>query len=163
MSEPELVIAELTADHLHDVLKIERDSFKDPWSLSSFRNFIVLYRTSWVALLDNKVCGYIVTQWVLDEVHILNVAVDKFKRRAGVASFILDFLFERAQQRRMKDVYLEVRESNDAARALYARYGFAELGIRKSYYQDGENALVMHRRVRRGDRPDEAEGEADGT
>lgn len=163
MSAIDLTTAELTADHLHDVLRIEQDSFADPWSLNAFRNFIVLYRTSWVALADGRVAGYILTQWVLDEIHILNVAVDKSARRAGVGSYLLDFLFERAVQRKMKDVFLEVRESNEAARALYSRYGFAELGIRKSYYQDGENALVMHRRVRRSERPDEAEGESDGT
>ncbi|MBL0060230.1 MAG: ribosomal protein S18-alanine N-acetyltransferase [bacterium] len=163
MAEQNLTIVELTADHLYDVLAIERDSFADPWSMTAFRNFIVLYRTSWVALLDGRVAGYIVTQWVLDEVHILNVAVDKTKRRNGVASFILDFLFERAVKQKMADVYLEVRESNESAKALYRRYGFAELGIRKSYYHDGENALVMHRRVRKTDRPDGAEGEQNGT
>ncbi len=151
-----LKIAELTADHLHHVLAIEREAFRDPWSLSAFRNFIVLYRTSWVALNEGQIAGYIVTQWVLDEVHILNVAVDKTVRRKGIASALLDFLFERAAKQKMSDVYLEVRESNEAARALYGRYGFAELGIRKSYYHDGENALVMHRRVRKSDRPDEA-------
>lgn len=159
MPSDNLAVAELTADHLHDVLHIERDSFADPWSLSAFRNFIVLYRTSWVALLDKKVAGYLVTQWVLDEVHILNLATDKSMRRNGVASFLLDFLFERAVRQRMADVYLEVRESNESAKALYRRYGFAELGIRKSYYHDGENALVMHRRVRKTERPEEAEGE----
>lgn len=159
MSELNLEIAELTADHLHDVLTIEQESFADPWSLTAFRNFIVLYRTSWVALDGGKVAGYIVSQWVLDEIHILNVAVDKSRRRTGVASYILDFLFERARKQKMNDVYLEVRESNDGARALYRRYGFSELGIRKSYYHDGEDALVMHHRVRKTDRPDGAEGE----
>jgi len=163
MSTIELSIAELTADHLHDVVRIEKESFADPWSLNAFRNFVVLYRTSWVAQSDGKVHGYLVTQWVLDEIHILNIAVDKSKRRSGVAAFLLDFLFERAARRKIKDVYLEVRESNEAARSLYARYGFSELGIRKSYYHDGENALVMHRRVRRNERPDGAEGESDGT
>ncbi|MCB9357084.1 MAG: ribosomal protein S18-alanine N-acetyltransferase [Calditrichaeota bacterium] len=151
-------IAELTADHLHAVLSIERDSFKDPWSLSAFRNFIVLYRTSWVILDGSEIIGYIVSQWVLDEIHVLNVAVHKQRRREGIASALLDFLFDRARAQKMSDVYLEVRESNEAARGLYARYGFAELGIRKSYYHDGEDALVMHRRVRRSDRGSDAEG-----
>ncbi len=72
---------------------------------------------------------------------------------------MLDFLFERAVSQKMADVYLEVRESNESARVLYARYGFAELGIRKSYYHDGEDALVMHRRVRKADRSTGTEGE----
>jgi ribosomal-protein-alanine N-acetyltransferase len=159
MDASEITIAELTADHLPDVLSIERMSFADPWSMTSFRNFIVLYRTSWVALVDGKVAGYIVTQWVLDEIHILNLAVAKHYRRMGIASHVLNFVFERAVGKRMKDVYLEVRESNEAARGLYKQYGFAELGVRKSYYHDGEDALVMHRRVRKTERPDGAEGE----
>ncbi len=159
MSKLEVTIAELTADHLPAVLAIERESFADPWSMSAFRNFIVLYRTCWVALSDGKVAGYIVTQWVLDEIHVLNIAVQVSLRRSGVASTLLDYIFERALKQRMKDVYLEVRESNEAAKVLYKRYGFAELGVRKSYYHDGESALVMHRRVRKTERPDGAEGE----
>lgn len=159
MNASDITLAELTADHLPEVLTIERAAFADPWSMTGFRNFIVLYRTSWVALVDNKVAGYIVTQWVLDEIHVLNLAVAKQSRRSGVASRILNFLFEQAVGKRMKDVYLEVRESNEAARGLYKQYGFAELGIRKSYYHDGEDALVMHRRVRKTERPDGAEGE----
>ena len=120
MNTTDVSIAELTADHLPDVLAIERASFADPWSMAAFRNFIVLYRTSWVAIADGRVVGYIVTQWVLDEIHILNIAVAKSVRRLGIASRVLDYVFERAVGKRMKDVYLEVRESNEAARALYA-------------------------------------------
>ena len=149
--EQALQIVELNADHLPDVLEIEKASFRDPWTLQSFRNFIILYRTNWVALRNGKVAGYLITQWVLDEIHILNVAVRQEYRRQGVAAELLNFLFQRGAGRRIKSVYLEVRESNEAARLLYTRFGFSELGLRKSYYQDGENALVMHRRTKSSD------------
>jgi ribosomal-protein-alanine acetyltransferase len=157
--EPSLRIVELNADHLPDVLEIEKASFRDPWTLQAFRNFIILYRTNWVAMRDEKVVGYLITQWVLDEIHILNIAVRREFRRQGVAAELLNFLFQSGAGRRIKSVYLEVRESNDAARTLYAKFGFSELGIRKSYYQDGENALVMHRRMKPSDGDTAQEGE----
>lgn len=151
-------IAELNADHLPDVLDIEKASFRDPWTLQAFRNFIILYRTNWVALRGGKVAGYLITQWVLDEIHILNIAVRSDFRRQGVAAELLNFLFQRGAGKRIKSVYLEVRESNEAARTLYAKFGFTELGLRKSYYQDGENALVMHRRMKTSDGDSSQEG-----
>lgn len=146
---PECEIKPLTADYLYHVVKIEKSSFSDAWPESAFRNLMIQSRTSWVALVGKDVAGYLVTQWVLDEIHILNIAVaDKFRRK-GLAAAMMEFLINSGKKRNSRDIYLEVRTSNEAARALYDRFGFEPLGKRKSYYADGEDAMVLHKRIPR--------------
>jgi len=153
-SEPPIELAYLNADHLPYVTRLERESFTDPWPESAFRDLMVQSRTSWVALRAGEVAGYLVTQWVLDEIHILNIAVAGALQRGGIASFLLDFLIDTGAREGMHDLYLEVRASNDSAKALYAKFGFQQLSSRRAYYADGEDALVLHRRIpaRRADR-----------
>ena len=139
----------LTAEHLPEVLKIEKASFGDPWPESAFRDLMIQFRTNWVALQDDRVAGYLVSQWVLDEIHILNIAVAKRDQRAGVASRILEFLIAAGTKRTMRDLFLEVRESNLAAQKLYEKFGFTLLSTRKAYYPDGESALILHKRIPR--------------
>jgi ribosomal-protein-alanine N-acetyltransferase len=137
----------LTADYLPAVSKIERASFTDPWPESAFLNLMIQSRTNWVALAEDEVAGYLVTQWVLDEIHILNLAVATSFRKRGIARQFLEFLVSRAKKRNVRDLYLEVRISNEAAKALYDAFGFSQLSTRRSYYPDGEDALVLHKRL----------------
>ncbi|MBU0691933.1 ribosomal protein S18-alanine N-acetyltransferase [bacterium] len=146
---PEYEIKPLTADHLHEVVKIEKASFSDPWPESAFRNLMIQTRNNWAILIGGDVAGYLVTQWVLDEIHILNLAVSERFRRRGLAAALMSFLIKSGQKKKSRDMYLEVRASNDAARALYAKFGFSPLGMRKSYYADGEDAMVLHKRIPR--------------
>lgn len=139
----------LTAEHLPEVMKIEKASFSDPWPESAFRDLMIQFRTNWVAVQEDRVTGFLVTQWVLDEIHILNLAVVRRGQRAGVASQILDFLIAVGKRRKMRDLFLEVRESNIAAQKLYEKFGFTLLSMRKAYYPDGENALILHKRIPR--------------
>jgi [ribosomal protein S18]-alanine N-acetyltransferase len=143
---PDVEIKVLTADHLPAVIAIENASFKDPWTMTSFRDLMIQSRMNWAALSDGKVAGYLITQWVLDEIHILNVAVSADYRRKGIASCLMDFLLETGQQQNMQVIYLEVRVTNTPAITFYQKYGFSILATRKRYYRDGENAYIMHRR-----------------
>lgn len=147
---PEYEIKPLTADHLHEVVKIEKASFSDPWPESAFRNLMIQTRNNWVILVGEDIAGYLVTQWVLDEIHILNLAVSERFRRKGLAAVLMTFLIDSGKKKKSRDMYLEVRTSNEAALALYAKFGFSPLGTRKSYYPDGEDAMVMHKRIPRG-------------
>jgi ribosomal-protein-alanine N-acetyltransferase len=137
----------MTADHLPDIERIEKSTFRDPWPVSAFRNLIIQTKTNWVALRDGDVAGYAVTQWVLDEIHILNLATAKKFQRHGVASALLEFLLDRGRKKGMRDLFLEVRASNEAAQKLYEKFGFTKLNIRKRYYPDGEDALILHKRL----------------
>ncbi|RJQ53708.1 MAG: ribosomal-protein-alanine N-acetyltransferase [Actinobacteria bacterium] len=133
-------------DHLPEVLEIERTSFKVPWSKAAFLTELRRPETSeWrVAEEEGRVIGYGGLLCVGREGHITNLAVAGVSRRKGVARMILDELTNMAKQRGIASLTLEVRESNEAAIALYEKSGFHVVGRRKRYYpEDNEDALIM--------------------
>ena len=96
--------------------------------------------------LDNSgaVVGYAGLQVVLDEGYITNVAVRPDYRRQGIAGELLGVFRRFAEGNKLAFLTLEVRESNAAARALYSKYGYKEVGVRKNYYDHPkENAILM--------------------
>ncbi len=82
---------------------------------------------------------------VADEVELLDIAAHQEHRRRGLAHALLEALFEEAHRKHMSAIFLEVRPSNEAARALYRATGFSEVGRRPRYYGDGEDALLLRR------------------
>lgn len=141
-----LEIAPMSVDHLNAVLEIEKGSFPFPWPQDSIYKEIVKndYAYYFVARLkdEDKVIGY-GGIWVLfEEAHVTTLAVHPLYRRAGTGSLLLSNLLQEALSRGAEQVFLEVRDSNRAARALYERYGFKKIGRRKNYYYH-EDALVM--------------------
>jgi ribosomal-protein-alanine acetyltransferase len=95
------------------------------------------------AVAQLLVMGFVVAQCLGDEWEIENLVVDAGSRRRGLASRLLDQLLGYARDQTAKAVRLEVRESNRAARGLYAKWGFRETGRRKNYYRDPEEAALL--------------------
>jgi [ribosomal protein S18]-alanine N-acetyltransferase len=125
------------------VLAIERRSFQTPWSLAMF--VLELSKPSGICLAaegDEGLIGYLVCSHYADVWHLMNVAVTPDWRRQGVASRLLECLFEETGPDARYT--LEVRTSNRGAIAMYRRVGFRPAGHRRRYYHDnGEDALVM--------------------
>jgi ribosomal-protein-alanine acetyltransferase len=97
-----------------------------------------------IAEIDGRVCGFLVARIAGDEAEILNTAVDATYRRKGTGALLLKAAISEAQTHNVKSIYLEVRESNSAAIAFYARHGFAKTVERHAYYSGPtENAVVM--------------------
>ena len=134
---------------LDAVLAIERASFAVPWTASTFRGLIRRQGAGgWVAEVGDEVVGYAVVWSVADQAELGNVAVAEPFRRRGVASRLVDAVVAWLRGRGVRELFLEVRESNEGARRLYAAHGFAELGRRKGYYtRPREDALVLRRVV----------------
>ncbi|MDW8355133.1 MAG: ribosomal protein S18-alanine N-acetyltransferase [Bryobacterales bacterium] len=127
----------LRVQDLEDILRIQAGSpGAAVWSPESY-----LHHRCFVAELDGRVAGYIVFQRLSEqETEILNLAVDPACRRRGVASALLRAVIERSPGR----LWLEVRVSNTAARALYRKFGFVDAGIRQNYYANPpEDGIVM--------------------
>lgn len=129
------------------IVVIERASFGDPWSEASFRGMLahagVLAR---VAERRGRVVGYCIAWLVGDEAELANLAVAPAERRAGIGAHLLDALLAELDARGGTTVYLEVREGNAAARALYESRGFVTHGRRRGYYRaPAEDAVVMRR------------------
>jgi ribosomal-protein-alanine N-acetyltransferase len=127
------------------VLAIEHASFGDPWNRMAFVDLIDDPRVAFlIADEGGEVRGYVVAWFVLDEGEIGNLAVASEARREGVGARLLDGAIAAVRKSDVDTLYLEVRDSNAAARALYASRGFIEVGRRRDYYRKPkEDALVL--------------------
>lgn len=132
---------ELPEELLSRVVRIERENFGDAWSAAAFTVERDAGRL-WYAMDGDTLCGYVVFWTIEDECEIANIAVDAPYRRRGVGGLLLECALTDGGSR----FFLEVRESNTAARALYEKYGFTPYAVRKNYYKNPtENALLMCR------------------
>lgn len=132
-------------DDLEQVLEIERNSFPLPWLRQHFIDELNSPHSFPLSAFDasGRLAGYICPMLLLDEGHILNVAVDPVFRSAGVGRLLVGQVLQDCRLGGASFVSLEVRESNLAAIGLYRRIGFTEVGKRKGYYENGEDALMM--------------------
>ena len=144
----DLDIRRLTYADLPQVIAIERRAFPTPWSLAMF--VLELSKPSGIclaALIEERLVGYLVCSRYDTIWHLMNVAVDDRLRRQGIATTLLERLFEMGD-RPSEQYTLEVRTSNEDAIRLYERFGFRTAGRRRAYYHDNrEDALIMWRTV----------------
>jgi [ribosomal protein S18]-alanine N-acetyltransferase len=137
----------MQAADLVAVVNVEARAYSHPWSRG---NFIDSLAAGYIAeLLDAReagVVGYFVAMPGVDELHLLNITVAPDWQGRGHGSALLDVVQAHAAERGLATLWLEVRESNQRARALYRRRGFAEVGLRRGYYPAAggrEDAVVM--------------------
>ena len=132
---------------LPSIVAIEKASFSDPWTLASFRSMLALPQVmATVAEEEGVVVGYTVAWVVGDEAELANLAVAPARRGTGIGARLLDSLLGALDARGGATIYLEVRDSNEAAQALYRSRGFTSAGRRKGYYRlPSEDAVVMRR------------------
>jgi ribosomal-protein-alanine N-acetyltransferase len=126
---------------------IERASYPTPWSRSMFAGELAKPTSlSLAAVEDSRLVGYLVISRYVDAWHVMNVAVDPAHRRRGIATALLERLFELTRDDARRGYTLEVRVSNTEAIRLYERLGFQARGTRRGYYTDNrEDALIMWR------------------
>ena len=139
-------IVPMNADHLDELVELERICFSTPWSRNMLAEELDNACSAFLVAEDanGKVVGYAGLQVVLDEGYIANVAVFPEYRRQGVAAQLLQVFMNFAEANRLAFLTLEVRASNQAAIALYASRGFEEVGRRKNYYEHPkEDAIIM--------------------
>jgi len=139
-------ISYMTLEDIDDVMVVEKLSFTIPWSKNALieevlNNRMAIYIT---AKVNGKAIGYAGMWKIFDEGHITNIAVHPEYRQNGIGSRLVEKLVDIAKERGIVKMTLEVRKSNLAAQALYCKYGFKEMGLRKGYYADnGEDAIIM--------------------
>jgi ribosomal-protein-alanine N-acetyltransferase len=134
---------------LTEITGIERASFADPWTEESFRRLLEAQPAIFLVAKndpDATVAGYVVAFAVGEDGEILNVAVASPFRGRGLAGQMLDAALIELAARGVRTAFLEVRESNEAARGLYRSRNFSEIGRRREYYRRPvEDAVVMRR------------------
>lgn len=135
--------------HLEKVLQIEKECFSPAWSYESFRSELNVsggYFT--VAEENGEIVGYCVFRSFASEGELLKIAVAESRRGHGVGTLMFCAMLDFANQKKVSHLFLEVRESNDVARQMYARYGFTQYGRRVGYYSDpAEDAILMRRDI----------------
>lgn len=135
-------------DQLPQILDLESRSFEHPWSPELVAREVNQDHSLLLCISEEEtVVGFVIVWLILDELHILNVAVEPALRRRGIARLLLGELLDRASQRGLTLATLEVRVGNQAAIELYRSLGFRTVGRRRRYYADGEDALIMDRQL----------------
>ncbi|MBT9164847.1 MAG: Ribosomal-protein-alanine acetyltransferase [candidate division WS2 bacterium] len=149
-----LKIRLMVMEDLPQVITIERESYRSPWSLDDFvREITANTRAQYfVALEDNLIVGFVGTWLLADEGHITNVAVTPEKRGKGYGKILTLEALKSLQEKQASYVILEVRASNKIAVNLYKSLGFRVTQLRKGYYMDNnEDAYVMIKDFRESD------------
>lgn len=128
------------------VAAIERAAYPFPWNATIFRDCLRVGYNCWLAEVEGTVAGYGVLSVAAAEAHILNLCVAPEWQGRGIGRTLLTRVIQLARYHRVKGIFLEVRPSNTAARRLYEKAGFVEVGCRPSYYPGTahrEDALIM--------------------
>lgn len=142
-----ICIVPLEQRHIKDIAKLEVLCFSEPWSEEGILEAYRLGTKFFVAENSKQLVGYIGIKAVIDEGYITNVAVYPQYRGIGVATALINKVFDFAKEKGLSFVSLEVRASNTAAVSLYEKTGFKEEGRRKDFYRlPREDALIMTKR-----------------
>ena len=145
----------MSSSDLEAVLLIERNAHVSPWSRLSFEESLTKNYLCRVIRHNGDVVAYSVLCEVVDELHVLNVAVAPQYQGAGLGHTLVDDFITQAKALTLKQVFLEVRASNYAAQSLYLKWGFEQIAIRKRYYSmpsstnksDREDALIYQKKL----------------
>lgn len=141
-------IADVSLEHIAEINELEKLCFSLPWSRQALISQLPDDMHMFIAAIgdDGQVLGYVGMMYVLDEGYISNVAVSPEHRRLGIADALINALIDRANEKELSFVTLEVRKSNVPAIELYIKNGFSEVGLRKNYYtKPTEDAILMTR------------------
>ena len=138
----------MTADHVAQVAELEKLCFgTEAWSEKSVASELTNPLSLWLVALDgDRVAGYVGSQSVLGESDMMNVAVHPDYRRRGIAEQLCLALVEALKEKGNYCLTLEVRSSNEPAKALYEKLGFLQVGLRKNYYRNPkEDACILRK------------------
>jgi ribosomal-protein-alanine N-acetyltransferase len=132
------------------IAEIESTIYSHPWTVGNFSDSVDAGYECWVLERQGDLIGYAVMMVAAGEAHLLNLSVAAAHQGRGLGADFVRFLLKIARQEGAAKLYLEVRPSNAAARALYAKTGFTPIGLRRDYYpatSGREDAIVMERLI----------------
>ena len=145
----QIIIRPANADDVKGLSAIEQACFSMPWSEDSLRYEVCQNEDALILVAqdtDGSLMGYLGVWCILDEGHILNVAVLPEHRNLKIGSVLMTAMLTISEKRGVQSHTLEVRKSNEGAIRFYERFGFREAGVRPHYYEDnGEDAVIMWR------------------
>lgn len=143
-------ISKMTISDLEEISDILFSDFDDFWNINIFRNELLNSNSKYiVAKLDNKIVGYAGIWKAVDDVHITNIVTAKKLRKQNIGSILLSSLIEMAKlEKDITSITLEVNSTNIPALRLYEKFGFKKVGLRKKYYNNTDDAIIMTLKTR---------------
>lgn len=146
----DIFLRKMSREDLPQVLKIEEELFyEQKWNEEMFLHDLEYdYARYFSLFLKEDLIGYIGVYLLFPEMEISNVAITTRHQKKGYSHYLMQCALELAREGAFTDIFLEVEASNTSAIALYRRYGFQEMGIRRDYYGKGRDAFVMKLEMR---------------
>jgi|SRR5699024_1950941 len=142
-----LTLEEATLDDLDTILEIEARAYPVPWSREQMIDVFNQKVIRMKLLMNGELIGYAFVSIILDEGHLLHITVDPIHHGKRLGRYLLEHVLQLGDSHQLATIFLEVREGNTPARALYDRIGFNQVGVRKGYYpckiNGREDAIVM--------------------
>lgn len=144
-----LTLEPMTEENLEEVYRLQALVFPEPYS----RNLLseeIKFPLAFPLLLkcEERLVGYLDYWMIQGEAHLIQIGIHPDFRKKGWGSFLMQYLERIALEKKLSKIYLDVRQSNAAARRLYEKFGFKTTGVRKAYYADNrEDALLMEKSI----------------
>lgn len=144
MSYNNIEISEMTLTDFNNIKDILISDFDDFWNTNTFLNELQTENSYYlVAKINDEIVGFAGIKIILDEADIMNIVTKKDKRNLGIGFCILEKLIYISKEKNIKKLTLEVNDKNLAAIHLYEKLGFKRIAIRKNYYNNIDNAIIM--------------------
>lgn len=140
-------IVELSISDIDKILELYSKNFSDGWSKKMLESAFNTNRFIALGIGQEKLIGIITCSLTEFDADIESIVIDKEFRKQGLAKLILEKLEERLKSKKIEKIFLEVREGNIPAKNFYIKNGFSKINLRKSYYDDGENAVIMAKEI----------------
>ena len=144
-------VEKTSLNDLHEIYEIEKSVFKNCWSEISLKKEIENknFNLNLLCRLNNKIIGYFFSKNVKNEYHVLNFALKKNYQHRGYGKLFFNIIIN--EYILDGSVFLEVKRSNLTAIHFYKKFNFKEIGFKKKYYSDGEDAIIMRLNKKRNE------------
>ena len=140
--------------HLNSCLELDQKALKGLWNKSQWERELTDSKRVCIGVIDietKKLLGLCSAWLILDELHITSIAVDPIHQRKGLGKFLLSDLIKRSSLLQTNRIYLEVKDTNEPAKAFYKAMGFLIVGNRINFYNDGSDALIFTKQLNKKD------------
>lgn len=145
-----LTIRRIVKEDIELIAKYENEYFHNFMTKEKLMQDLSNPLLKYYVLVETEICGY-VGLWIdEDKAQINTLVIVKEYREKGYGKYLLEFVMKKLEEESIKEVTLEVRPSNQAALKLYQNQGFKQIAVRKNYYNNGEDAFLMYKRLGSG-------------
>ena len=145
-----LTTIQLGIKHLNDCIDLDQQTFKGLWTKSQWERELTDPKRICIGVVDiekEQLLGLCSAWLIIDELHITSLAVHPIHQRKGLGKFLISDLIKRSNSHKKKHIYLEVKDTNDQAKAFYKSMGFKIEGKRSNFYKDGSDAVIFSKQL----------------